>query len=130
MTKWQKNYFVSFIINWLQEIISFILHKFGNTHHPCDASRYKERNQNIYSTLMVGITVFCQQTIPTPCLSPITRCQHVIIFIISMQARNPVREDISKLKDDVTHFKQELMVCILYIGIVHSMVFAIHQKTP
>ena len=57
-----------------------------------------------------------------------------------------MREDISKLKDDVTHFKQEMMVCIyiyqrvgrptyiyiyiyIYIGIVHSMVFAIHQKT-
>ena len=56
MTNWEKNYFVSLIIkidNWLQKIISFILDVFGNTHHPCDPSKYKERNQDIYSTVMV-----------------------------------------------------------------------------
>ena len=59
MTKWEKNYFVSFIIkidNWLQEIISFILDVFGSAHRPRDPSKYKERNQDIYSTVMVGIT--------------------------------------------------------------------------
>ena len=31
-----------------------------------------------------------------------------------MQTQNPVREDIAKLREDFTNFKQEMMVCMYH----------------
>ena len=55
-----------------------------------------------------------QYSFSTPNLAFLPSVWYKFVFngiLHLMQAQNPVREDISKLKEDFSTFKQEMMVC-------------------
>lgn len=51
---------------------------------------------------------------------------HSHIFLISMQGQNPVREDITELKEDINTFKQEMMVRAFKHTLTHLSVWSKH----
>lgn len=90
-----------------------------SSHHANIAKKLEERNLNIYSTVMVGMAwqyYDAWALIPLPAYLVSAK---IMILLFSMQTQNPVQEDIAKLREDFTSFKQEMMV-----RMYHDFVFA------